>query len=126
MIRSSTADVEQRRFSIPHPGARGAATKINLPGYPVGILANSSYNEKEIVLQSGDVVAFCSDGFQDCENEAGVPYGEQRLEALIEDISNRSAQEIADQLVYATSTHSGNEAEPTDDRAVVVIKVVAP
>ena len=54
----------------------------------------------------------------------GKPY--RRLEALLEDISNRSAQEIADQLVYATSAHAGSEAELTDDRAVVVIKVVAP
>jgi len=112
-------------FQFPILVRRGSATKINLPGFPVGILANSSYDEEEIVLQNGDVVVFCSDGFQDSENEAGIPYGEPRLEALLEDISNRSAQEIADQLVYATSTHSGNHAEPTDDRAVVVIKVVA-
>jgi sigma-B regulation protein RsbU (phosphoserine phosphatase) len=75
-------------------------------------------------LQTGDVVAVCSDGFEDCQGENGEMFGRHRIIEVLRNNSKESAQEIADRLIEATNVFAPSGNSFPDDRTVLVIKVV--
>jgi serine phosphatase RsbU (regulator of sigma subunit) len=70
----------------------------------------------------GDVIAFCSDGLQDCVDARGEALGTERLLAFLAQRANDTAQQIADGLIQVAHERAGTESQD-DDRTVVVLKV---
>ena len=103
---------------------RGAQVQeIQVEGIPLGMLPNTQYDQKTLILEDGDVVVFCSDGLHESMNKHEEEYGSERLQNLAKELSTGSAQEIADGLLRTTARHSAGNGHEADDRTVVVLKV---
>jgi len=100
----------------------GEAQEIVVSGTPLGVL-ESSYQEVVVHLEPGDVVALCSDGVEESRNPAAEAFGTDRIRQVLRRLADASAREIAQALLEATERFSG-AAEASDDRTVVVLKVV--
>ncbi|MCB0191147.1 MAG: GAF domain-containing protein [Anaerolineae bacterium] len=92
-------------------------------GLPIGALPSSQYTYQDdmFLLDPLTTIIFTSDGIVEAQNEQGELFGFERLEATILDIVHtRDAQEIADHIINAAQTFTG-EAEQHDDMTVVVV-----
>lgn len=49
-------------------------------GMPLGIVEEDTWNEREITLVPGDALLFYTDGIVEGTNDAGAPFGRQRLQ----------------------------------------------
>jgi len=87
-------------------------------------MADRTYDEEVLLLEPGDVVVLCSDGIEECLNRRDEEFGAAHLRETLEKLAGRSAGEIANGVLEAAHRHSGT-AEPSDDRTVVVLKVVS-
>jgi sigma-B regulation protein RsbU (phosphoserine phosphatase) len=107
----------------PHRISHGVAQEIQVHGIPLGLMPERTYTEETLHLEPGDTVVFCSDGIEECLDRHDEEFGAERLRAVLEKLAGRSASEIALGVLDAARRHSGS-AEPSDDRTVVVMKVV--
>ena len=111
---------------LPYPWhvSGGEAREVEVSGTPLGVLLGK-YEEVVLHLAPGDVVVLCSDGVEESRNAAGEALGSDRIRQVLHRVADNSAAEIAQALLDATERFSGRE-EPSDDRTVVVLKVVDP
>ena len=111
-------------FPFPFLVRGGELQRIELPGLPVGIQPDARYDSRKIPLESGDLLAFCSDGFADCDNDKGEAFGERRVEKIVLAHADRPAQELALELLGATDRHADPNAPHTDDRTAVIFRLL--
>jgi sigma-B regulation protein RsbU (phosphoserine phosphatase) len=102
----------------------GQASEIPVAGVPLGLFADTTYEEITLDLQPGDVVICASDGILESEDKQQEEFGAERLNALLAMITPEdSALTIADRILSATDEYSGAENTPHDDRTLVVLRV---
>jgi len=103
-------------------GANGNR-RLATPGLPIGLFPNSEFHVATTVLAPGDLVALYSDGI----TEAGVledePFGDQRLEAVINTHRHRPLSEIEHEVLTAVESWSGTE--PGDDMTLLLVRATA-
>jgi phosphoserine phosphatase RsbU/P len=100
----------------------GQCEKIALSGFPLGIFAESTYEERSYILDAGDVLVLYSDGIGDAQAGTGEFFGHARVAELIVRHHHLSADEIADSILEAADRFSGGQ-HPADDRTLLVLKV---
>lgn len=105
-------------------GDGSRATYIETTGdkFPLGIVANSHYQETCISLQSHDTVVLYTDGVVEAMNEQKEMYGFERLLATIEKSRDLPVSAFLESLLNEISYFVG-KAEQHDDVTVVVLKV---
>jgi phosphoserine phosphatase RsbU/P len=120
----------RRRLRIANAGQEqpllfhdGRCEKIPLAGFPLGIFDEVTYDERSFVLNEGDVLVFYSDGVGDAQNAAGEFFGYGGLTKLITENHAKRADGIADRILEEVDRFSGGR-HPTDDRTLVVLKVM--
>jgi sigma-B regulation protein RsbU (phosphoserine phosphatase) len=106
-----------------HASAEGCG-QMHSPGVPLGSFPGITYDEVTAGLGAGDVFVFYSDGISEAMNAAGGEFGADRLVGVIERHRARPAKAIADAIFAAVYDFCG-DAEPNDDRTVVVLKITA-
>jgi sigma-B regulation protein RsbU (phosphoserine phosphatase) len=82
-----------------------------------------TYDEETLRLETGDAIVLCSDGIEESLDRNDEELGSVRLREVLEKLADRSADEIARGVLEVARRHSGT-AEPSDDRTVVVLKLV--
>ena len=93
--------------------------EILLPGSPLGALGQQ-YGRQDVVLQPGDVLVWLSDGLIEATDEAGQPFGYDRVRQTLA-AGSSDPEELRDRLLGAVRRHSaGRPAE--DDRTLVVMR----
>ncbi len=98
--------------------------EIAIEGVPLGLLPDSTYDERTLQLQTGDFVIFTSDGITEAQDTHCEEFSQRRMEALLAGSTERSAQQLADELMDASRAFAlGTPPELHDDRTVVVLKV---
>ena len=102
----------------------GRCEKIRLPGFPLGMFEEATYEERKFSLNPGDIVVFHSDGVGDTQNSEGEFFGDDRVANLIIANQQLSADGIADRILEEVDLFSGGR-HPFDDRTLVVLKVTA-
>jgi serine phosphatase RsbU (regulator of sigma subunit) len=97
---------------------------IETPGdkFPLGIVANSHYQETCLPLHHHDTVVLYTDGIVEAMNEQREMYGFERLTAAIEKGRDLTASSLLESLLTEVSDFVG-QAEQHDDLTVVVLKV---
>lgn len=88
---------------------------------PLAILSNQSFKAEAVryVLEPGDRVLLWSDGIQEARNTEGVMFGEERLNALLEqELDN---VHIFDDILQKVQHHIG-EGERDDDVSLVEVR----
>jgi len=84
--------------SAGHPAPFINGREATVPGaLPLGIAADTGYEETEIRLNPGDYLALCTDGLLEARNPSGELYGFDRLEALF--AATPTADQAADVAV---------------------------
>ncbi|MFQ5707539.1 MAG: PP2C family protein-serine/threonine phosphatase [bacterium] len=96
-------------------------------GMAVGLEAGEKFHafleERDLQLQSGDVLTFYTDGFTEANRGNGDEYGEERLLQVISCNKNLSASEIIERVVKSVKEFVGGESQH-DDMTMVVVKVL--
>jgi serine phosphatase RsbU (regulator of sigma subunit) len=68
---------------LPYLWHGGNCEELRARGMPLGLMPGMSYEEKEIVLDSGEAALFYSDGLVEAHDPEGEMFGFPRLRALI-------------------------------------------
>ncbi|MGB9595957.1 MAG: two-component regulator propeller domain-containing protein [Candidatus Poribacteria bacterium] len=100
----------------------GIVKGIELGGLPLGILADTTYEEKVIDLHSSDYLIFYTDGLTDAMNEAEEVYGVDRLNELIRNApSDLSANDMIQYILNDVQKFVG-ESKQYDDITLIVLR----
>jgi len=111
---------------LAHRG-EGGNTFLQPKGIALGLEAGKKFyeflEEHEIRLQSGDVLTFYTDGFTEASTKEGEEYSEERLEQVISQNKDVSANVIIQNVVRAVKKFVGSHPQH-DDMTMVVVKVL--
>jgi sigma-B regulation protein RsbU (phosphoserine phosphatase) len=121
--RDLTLALANGGFTRPMLLRKGRLERLQVRGVPLGLLLGVSYDEIEVSMQSGDIVAFVSDGLQEAIDGQGQQFGDRFLSDVLEALSTVSAQQIADGLIRASTAFAGDDEQNADDRSVVILKI---
>ena len=102
--------------------ASGVVRFVELFGPPLGVRLPIAIADLSLPLSSGDVVVLHSDGVYETANPAGAIYGLDRLGALIEAATSRSAEDLRDAILRDVEAFRG--AAPQEDDVTVVVAVL--
>jgi serine phosphatase RsbU (regulator of sigma subunit) len=100
---------------------------LEAQGIPLGMIAGISY-EKALVrrLAPNDKIVVVTDGFYEWENSNGEEFGLYRLESVIRQAHDCSAEEVISKLRFAVEDFCGGTEQKDDLTAVVLKRKAAP
>jgi sigma-B regulation protein RsbU (phosphoserine phosphatase) len=90
-------------------------------GLPIGILSGTRYATQTRPFPAGSCVVLYSDGITEAEDIHDEEFGNERLEALLEQHIDYSASLIRDQIADAVDSFVG-EAPQKDDETLVIVR----
>ncbi|MGF7118557.1 PP2C family protein-serine/threonine phosphatase [Methanobacterium oryzae] len=90
--------------------------------FKLGKLINIEFKEKEISLNSGDIMVFYTDGIVDALNEEEESFGIDKLKLLINENYNLPSEDIVLKIKQEISFFSKDNPQ-FDDMTLVVLKV---
>ncbi len=123
------ADVKKRTLKFVSCGhntgllirKNGEKIALKTKGLPIGVNEKSTYEQKEVTLQDGDLFTLYTDGLTEAINEAGEEFGEKRFEKLVLKHRTLDAQEIINRVFGRIDDYTG-KGEVSDDRCMLVIR----
>jgi serine phosphatase RsbU (regulator of sigma subunit) len=98
----------------------GQAEELRARGMPLGLMAESSYEEKEIVFEAGEAALLYSDGLVEAHDPKGEMFGFPRLRALIAE--HREERALVDSLLEELYSFVGEGWEQEDDITLLTLK----
>ncbi len=91
-------------------------------GLDNGSIFASELEERVLPYETGDVMAFVTDGITEARNERGDEFGEEQLLNLLRSHAALSAGEIRSHILERVSAFAGSVPQH-DDQTLVVVKV---
>jgi sigma-B regulation protein RsbU (phosphoserine phosphatase) len=95
--------------------------RLDRGGTVLGLFCDAEYEDTELALESGDVIAAFTDGLIEARNPQGEEFGEQRVMRILIKHHHLSAAEIEQQMLRAVKEWT-HEAEQEDDLTLVIFK----
>jgi sigma-B regulation protein RsbU (phosphoserine phosphatase) len=93
-------------------------------GMAIGVDSSYRYHEGGIIdLSEGQVLVIGTDGLWETHDETGAMFGKDRLEAIIRETTQASADRIVESIIQCVQKFRGS-AKQEDDITLAVIKVV--
>jgi serine phosphatase RsbU (regulator of sigma subunit) len=105
---------------LPYVRRGGDAEELMARGMPLGLMPGMSYEEKEIVLGTGDRALFYSDGLVEAHNPEGEMFGFPRLQALV--AKRDEGEPLVDFLMEELYSFTGDGWEQEDDITLVTLE----
>jgi serine phosphatase RsbU (regulator of sigma subunit) len=102
----------------------GDAEELRARGMPLGLMPGMSYEEKEIILHSGEAALFYSDGLVEAHDPEGEMFGFPRLRELIAERSEERS--LGDSLLEELYSFTGEEWEQEDDITLLTLRCSGP
>lgn len=99
----------------------GKMEQMKSHGLPIGILPGTRYLAQTRSFPEGSTVVLYSDGITEAEDIDDNEFGNERLEALLEEHVGCSASLIRDQIADAVDAFVA-EAPQKDDETIVIVK----
>ncbi len=99
----------------------GTVTALELGGLVLGFLGTQKYREEELLFEPGDLLFIFSDGVTEAMSPSREQFEEDRLEALLAEAGNASAEEVLNRVLSAVREHAAG-AEQNDDITMVAIR----
>lgn len=87
----------------------------------VGAIDDFKYSEETLQLEHGDTLLLYTDGVTEAINSGDEEFGEQRLQAVLAQMTSNSSQDIIGRIKACVSDFAG-EAEQSDDITLLAIK----
>ena len=89
----------------------------------LGVMKTKSpYISEEIKLQKNDVLVMYTDGISEAMNKRGEEFSEEKLEKLALSLSNKSAEQILNEINQEVQNFVSGNIQ-SDDITMIVIKV---
>jgi sigma-B regulation protein RsbU (phosphoserine phosphatase) len=101
--------------------AAGRVEQIGEPGAALGLFPDSPLADREIVLRTGDLAVFFTDGVTEARSPDGGEFGEDRLRDLLGSLAGAAADQVAAAVEGEALAFGRGVA--ADDIAVLVIRV---
>ena len=101
--------------------ANGSIESLSVAGVALGIFDHAAFRASEICLEPGDVLLLYTDGVVEIQDRAGKAYTTQALVEAVMPHLHRTAAELVQVIVRATSEFTGS-AVYEDDYSLVIIK----
>lgn len=101
--------------------SRGQIQTLPKGGMAIGLQEQVDYQSYDITLQPGDILFCYSDGLSEAFNLDQQPFGELRIQEILKQNANRSAQKIIGALLQELNLFVGDQ-ELSDDLSLIVIK----
>ena len=101
----------------------GAPTLLEITGTVVGAFPMCVYDERQVVLQEGDLLVAYTDGIVEPENAYGEAFGENRLTDLLVKYVQSDAQEIIARTVESVRQWSSSAEQPDDMTMIVARRI---
>ena len=102
----------------------GSLELLEKGGLLLGVMAGMPYEKGVVTLNEGDVLSIFTDGVTEAMSPDGEEWGEERLEPLLIELRDKSAQEILDGVRDAVREFTENAPVLSDDLTMIVIKAV--
>ena len=104
------------------PPGRRRASIMPIRGLPLGVMPHTAYPHQTARMGSPAALLLYTDGLTDTRNPAGKVYGQQRLNAWMQEqtVPGRSATELRDRLTSELNLFRG-DAEMDDDQAFLLL-----
>ena len=96
--------------------------QISEPTEPMGVAKETEYTNQTFKLESGDIVATCTDGLIESLNENGVQYSVENLKKAIVKNCNANAKDITSRVKDDLKKYCST-AQQYDDQSLLVIKI---
>jgi len=109
-------------YPLHYEAATGRCAPLEFPGIPLGLFADSTYEEHTVALGAGDVFAFYSDGLTE-GTRGEEEYGAERLQGQVCALAAQDAETIASTILADVDAFHGPGTRE-DDTTLVVVKVV--
>lgn len=97
-------------------------TQLSTPTEPMGVTKEATYVDIDLKLNSGDIIATCTDGLLESLNEDGVQYSSEHLSKAILKNCNASAKDISNKVKDDFKKYCGT-TQQYDDQSLLVIKI---
>ncbi len=90
-------------------------------GIEKGIIFEKSLIEEEVVLSSGQIFAFFTDGITEAMNEKSELFGDDKLNSILKNKSKFRSAEIVNEIWSSVNSFRGG-ADVNDDMTLLIIK----
>ena len=99
----------------------GAPEKLEATGTVVGAFPASHFEERQVVLQDGDLLVAYTDGLTEPEDAYGEMFGEDRLLDVVLKYKSAEATEIISRSMEAVLHWTGS-TELQDDMTILIAR----
>jgi serine phosphatase RsbU (regulator of sigma subunit) len=118
--KSGTLRYANAGHDLPYLHRNGAAEELKARGMPLGLMPGMGYEEKEIVLEAGEVLLLYSDGLVEAHDPQREMFGFPRLKALVAKHGEVGA--LGDLLMEELYSFVGEDWEQEDDITLLTLK----
>lgn len=94
---------------------------MKYPEAPVGVLSDHVFTEHTYTLHKNTSILFYTDGITDAENIAGEFYSSENLVKLVEQVAERSPQQIIQAILEDIKEHIGQRNQ-SDDLTLLLVR----
>jgi phosphoserine phosphatase len=102
--------------------AAHACERFKPTSFPLGAMPLTSLRAPvALEMQPGDILVLLSDGFYECEDPRGEPFGEARVQALVAAHHDKTMAEWL-KILFESVTQFMDGAPQGDDMTAVVVK----
>jgi serine phosphatase RsbU (regulator of sigma subunit) len=119
--KSGTLRYANAGHDLPYLWHGGDCEELRARGMPLGLMPGMSYEEKEMVLDTGEGLLFYSDGLVEAHNPEGEMFGFPRLRALVAQHAEEE-RALRDLLMKELHSFTGEEWEQEDDITLVTLQ----
>jgi sigma-B regulation protein RsbU (phosphoserine phosphatase) len=100
----------------------GHARPIRVEGVPLGLLEHTDYQETAVTLDTGDLLAFFSDGVSEAADPQHEEFGPRRLEKILREHAARPVEEILE-ILFAEISRFEQGRPRRDDQTLLLMRV---
>ena len=101
--------------------AGGRVEELTSGGIPLGLLPNSRYQPRELVVEPGDLLCIYSDGITEAESITDEEFGTERLVEILRQHGGRPLQEVLEEIQAAVSRFALGKPQ-YDDQTLVLLR----
>lgn len=103
--------------------ASGEILELSTRGMVLGVREESKFEEKSLLLNSGDILCLFTDGVTEAMNAQEEFFGEERLQETLLHAPRDSASSVLDFVVESVGLHAGG-AHKNDDLTLMIVRVI--
>jgi serine phosphatase RsbU (regulator of sigma subunit) len=103
----------------------GGIERLESTGRPLGLLPGGGFAERGLTLGDGDGLFLFTDGLVESENEAGEPFGMDRIESVLVEHRGSGLPGLLTAVDEAVRRHRG-AVDAADDATMLVLRFLLP